>query len=98
MVRLEENKNYSKGLNKKNFNSYMVRLEVFLCNMMGMAFFNFNSYMVRLEARIEVVNGWHNVISIPIWCDWKPTPNHRRSKFHKFQFLYGANGCALYYM
>ncbi len=32
----------------------------------------FNSYMVRLEEPKRTPVEWHNPVSIPIWCDWKP--------------------------
>src|SRR5690606_981291 len=34
--------------------------------------YDFNSYMVRLEVQLKIFRIKLDIISIPIWCDWKP--------------------------
>ncbi len=55
-------------------------------------FASFNSYMVRLEVlRILHLPGTE-VVSIPIWCDWKESGVYPYKIRFQFQFLYGAIG------
>ena len=48
--------------------------------------------MVRLEAQTGPTLPDAELVSIPIWCDWKCVFSVTRSFGHVFQFLYGAIG------
>src|SRR5690606_29137580 len=69
---------HASSLQKQNFNSYMVRLEVADYFKRQNRQSNFNSYMVRLEDETYVSTPKFYMISIPIWCDWKPRIIGRR--------------------
>ena len=70
----------------------MVRLEGLNPNSQASITLSFNSYMVRLEETTDPITTLENVVSIPIWCDWKLNPSYLDRSRPQFQFLYGAIG------
>ena len=94
MVRLEVKLGMGMLGSFRSFNSYMVRLEADVVRNEKPFAKCFNSYMVRLEVQIRGRRGNSCSVSIPIWCDWKLSPQHQQPNVSLFQFLYGAIGSA----
>ena len=73
----------------------MVRLEASIVMLIRSENSSFNSYMVRLEVLRTCKLHRTLRVSIPIWCDWKDTPEIVTSYEQEFQFLYGAIGSGI---